>query len=535
MRGIDCRSRQEYNVRHGALRTLVIGRGQNSLKPYRRMQMKKYSLLLVTFLLLLITLLPLPALSQGQSVAKGVWEGAITISGMELAIVVTLDRKEDGSWRGKIDIPAQKAQDLALGNIIGEGLSVSFMILGIPGDPAFKGNLAADGNLISGDFTQGGQTFPFKLTRKTETKSALPAQPQEETKPDDQTANIEGTWWGSLNVRGGTLKLVLRVLKAPDGALTAKLDSPDQGALDLPVDTITLVEGTVRFEMKQFGATYEGTLSKDGAEISGKWTQGGTPLPLVLKRTEQAVKLKRPQEPQKPYPYDEEEVAYENKKAGIKLTGSLTLPRSQGPFPTVLLVTGSGPQDRDETVAGHKPFLVLADYVTRQGLAVLRVDDRGTGGSTGNVNEATTEEFADDVLVGVEYLKGRKEINAQRIGLIGHSEGGAVAAIAASKSNDIAFIVMMAGPGLTGEEILYLQRALIAKAHGRSDTEIAEDRAAQERVYSVLKTEKDRAAAEKKLRELGHEFMAAMTEEQRKAGSSKAVEGQLKGVLTPWF
>ena len=144
--------------------------------------------------------------------------------------------------------------------------------------------------------------------------------------------------------------------------------------------------------------------------------------------------MSRPQEPKRPYPYLEEEVTYENAKAGFTLAGTLTMPRAGGPFPAVLLITGSGAQDRDETVCGHRPFLILADYLTRRGIAVLRVDDRGVGGSKGDASQATSEDFADDVLAGVAYLKTRKEIDPKRIGLIGHSEGGIIAPMVAVRS-----------------------------------------------------------------------------------------------------
>ncbi|GAI74447.1 unnamed protein product, partial [marine sediment metagenome] len=175
-------------------------------------------------------------------------------------------------------------------------------------------------------------------------------------------------------------------------------------------------------------------------------------------------------------PYIEEEVAYENKDVGITLAGTLTLPSGDAPSPVVLLISGSGPQDRDGTIYGHHPFLVLADYLTRQGIAVLRVDDRGVGESTGDFSNATSEDFASDVLAGIEYLKTRKEINPEKIGLVGHSEGGLIAPIVAVKSPDVAFIVLMAGPGLTGEEILYLQGALISRAMGVSEEDIIKKR-----------------------------------------------------------
>src|SRR5262249_49365507 len=192
--------------------------------------------------------------------------------------------------------------------------------------------------------------------------------------------NLEGTWEGVLDVGAAKLRLALKVTKAADGALAAKLDSLDQGANDMPVDVISLKDGAVHFEMKRIVVVFDGALNKEGSEISGQFKQGGASFPLTLKRVAKPTTLNRPQEPKPPYPYDEEEVSYENKREGIKLAGTLTLPRGKASSPAVILITGSGAQNRNEELLGHKPFLVLADYLTRQGVAVLRVDDRGVGG-----------------------------------------------------------------------------------------------------------------------------------------------------------
>jgi len=350
-----------------------------------------------------------------------------------------------------------------------------------------------------------------------------------------QTPGLEGIWEGTLNIGPTTLRLVFRITKSQQGGLSAQLDSPDQGATGLPVDAISLEGSAVRFEMKRFAALYEATVNAGFTELTGTWKQGGVELPLVMKRVLSETKPNRPQEPRKPYPYDEEEVGYENPKAGIRLAGTLTTPRGKGPFPAVILITGSGPQDRNETIFGHKPFMVLADHLTRNGIAVLRVDDRGVGGSTGNISSTTTEDFTEDVLAGVGFLKTRSLIDQKRIGLIGHSEGGIIAPLAATKSPDIAFIVLMAGTGLTGEEILYLQGALIAKASGLGDQAIEESRKNQERIFTIIKSEKDPKEAEKKLMVIRDEEVAKMTEEQKKSGGDKAVEAQLRSVNTPWF
>lgn len=481
------------------------------------------------------------ALAQTKRSAAGHWEGALEVPSGQLDLIVDLAPAEGGAWKGTINVPAQGIKGYPLPQIAVDGATISFAMAGIPGDPTFKGKLSADGNTFSGELTQGGATVPFKLARKAEAPApAAPGTTAAKPAPAAQTAStIPGVWQGTLEVPGGIqLRLVLKVTKGDDGALKATVDSPDQGAMDMPVTTITQNGDAVSFEMKTIGGAYEGTLNKEGSQIAGQWKQGGGSLPLTLKRVEKVPDYSRPQDPKKPLPYDEEDVTYSNKNAeGVTLAATLTLPRGKGPFPAALLITGSGPQDRNEALLGHRPFLVLADHLTRKGIAVLRADDRGIGKSTGKFGTATTEDFASDALAGVEYLKSRREIDAAHIGLIGHSEGGLVAPMAAVKSTDVAFIVLMAGPGVTGQEILALQSALIAKAAGASDEMIAKNRTASDRVFEILRQESDNAAAEKKIREVFSELTAGLNEEQKKAlgASTAALEGQIKQVTTPWF
>ncbi len=351
-----------------------------------------------------------------------------------------------------------------------------------------------------------------------------------------ETEGIEGVWMGTLKVSLVELRIVFKINANADGTLAATMDSPDQGAENIAVSKVTFENGRLYLESKVVQGTYEGQIKEDGS-IEGKWQQGGISFPLQLKRIDEAPTLHRPQEPKKPYPYIEEEVTYENEKAGIKLAGTLTLPHSEGPFPAVILITGSGAQDRNETVCGHRPFLVLADYLTRKGIAVLRVDDRGVGGSTGNLLEATSEDLASDVLVGVKYLKGRKEVNPKEIGLIGHSEGGIIAPIAAAQSSDVAFIVLMAGTGLTVDEIIYLQSDLILKTVGASDKVSAMQRTGSKQIFEILKHEKDNAVAEKKIREVMTDILSKLSKEEKDAlGASEAtMERQLKLLLSRWF
>ena len=337
--------------------------------------------------------------------------------------------------------------------------------------------------------------------------------------------DIQGIWQGVLEVSGTKLRIVFNISAEQNSTLTATMDSPDQGVTGIPVDKVTFQNDNLNLEVQSIRGVYNGRFSEDDQTIDGNWEQSGQSFPLILQRIDKAPVLNRPQEPERPYPYEDEEVIYKNETTGIELAGTLTLPSSEGPFPAVLLITGSGAQDRNSTIVGHRPFLVLSDYLTRRGIAVLRMDDRGIGGSSGNVSQATSEDFAGDVLTGVEYLKGREEIDHGKIGLIGHSEGGIIAPMTAVRSEDVAFIVMMGGPGVAGEEILYLQSELMLISEGVSDDEITKNREMQSRIFDVVKNEIDNAAAEKKLNVILDEI--EMPKENKQA--------EIEKCLSPWF
>jgi pimeloyl-ACP methyl ester carboxylesterase len=247
-----------------------------------------------------------------------------------------------------------------------------------------------------------------------------------------------------------------------------------------------------------------------------------------------ALAPKRPQEPKPPYPYASEDVTYSNPAAGVTLAGTLTLPAGDGPHPVVLLISGSGPQDRDEFLMRHRPFLVLADHLTRKGIAVLRVDDRGVGKSTGTFATATTEDFATDVLAGVAYLKTRREIDPKRIGLIGHSEGGYVAPMVATRSPDVAFIVLLAGPGVPIAVLLREQARLLLEAGGADPAFIERNERAQERMFEIVRRESDPAAAAPELKAEVDALLAELPPEQRDAARPSA-EGSVTLVNSPWF
>ncbi len=348
---------------------------------------------------------------------------------------------------------------------------------------------------------------------------------------------FQGAWSGMLEAGAARLRLVFHVTAGADGALSGTMDSPDQGAAGIPATSVTVQGRTLRFAVANLGMTYEGTLSADGASLQGTFTQGAARLPLAMTRAQAPATPQRPQEPKPPFPYREEEVTIPGAAAGVTLSGTLTLPRGAGPFLAVVLVSGSGPQDRNESLMGHKPFLVLADHLTRKGIAVLRYDDRGVGKSTGAYAAATSEDFTDDALAAVAFLKARRDMGA--VGIAGHSEGGLIGPLAASRSADVAFVVMLAGPGLPGEDILYAQGELINRAGGASEAVAAANRRIQEAMFAVLRAQPDTASAATELRHAVQEALAALPPDVRSRMQGEltpqALETQIRQVNSPWF
>ncbi len=355
-------------------------------------------------------------------------------------------------------------------------------------------------------------------------------------------ANFAGHWTGTISAAGAELRMRVD-LTVEDGVLAAKMFSVDQGNAEIPVASVTVTGATLSMTMPMIGGSYDGALSDDGQTIEGTFTQMGAELPLVLERTTaEEADAGRPQDPVEPYPYIAEDVRYPNPDGGHTLAGTFTRPGEGGPFPAVVLITGSGPQNRDEALMGHRPFLVLSDHLTRRGIAVLRFDDRGVGESTGDFAAATSRDFASDALAGVAYLKTRDDVDPGAIGLAGHSEGALVAPIAATQSGDVGYIVLMAGPGVNGERILYAQGALIARAGGATEEQIARSRAQQETVYDILKSEPDPARAAEALTETVRAAFDAMTDAERtqagvadSAAFDQVVAAQVQQVNTPWF
>lgn len=347
--------------------------------------------------------------------------------------------------------------------------------------------------------------------------------------------DIEGKWAGTLEVGASKLRVVFNISKSATG-YTSTMDSPDQGVKGIPVTSTSFENSLLKISITNAGIEYSGELK--GNEITGEFKQAGRTFPLILKQdSEEAKRNTRPQEPIPPYPYHTEEVVFENKKAGIRLAGTLSLPNKEGSFPAVILISGSGPQNRDEEILGHKPFLVLADYLTKKGIAVLRYDDRGVGASTGDFKTATTFDFADDAEAALAYLQTRKEINQKKLGLLGHSEGGIVAPLVASRSKQVDFVIMLAGTALRGDRLLLLQQELIAKSMGVPETEIAKSREVNSNIFAILLENEKEELAKEKARTYLKDFMSKNPPSQKPAGMNEEtlINTQLAQVFNPWM
>jgi len=265
---------------------------------------------------------------------------------------------------------------------------------------------------------------------------------------------ITGSWQGMLYAGPTKLTLVFHIKKEISDHFLSTFDSPDQHAFGIACSETKINGDSLEILIQAIHGGYRGKWDGEDS-INGYYFQNGREFPLSLSRKQDTlVALVRPQTPKPPFPYQSEELEYPGPTEGVHLTGTLTFPNSGGPFPAVILITGSGQQDRDETIFGHKPFAVIADYLTRRGFAVLRVDDRQMGKSTGDLTKATSYDFTKDVKTSLLQLRKRKDINQKKIGLIGHSEGGLIASMLASENPDIAYIILLAGPGLKGADLL---------------------------------------------------------------------------------
>jgi len=346
--------------------------------------------------------------------------------------------------------------------------------------------------------------------------------------------DITGEWNGMLEAM--KLRIVVHIEKTASG-YNATLDSPDQGANGIPVTETSFENEVLNLKMTNLNATFEGNYA-DGM-FSGTFIQNGFKIPLILQR--EAIKkevLNRPQEPKKPYPYRSEEITFDNTGANTTLAGTLTLPSNEGKYPVAILISGSGPQDRNEELVGHKPFLVLSDHLTKKGIAVLRFDDRGVGKSTGDFSTATSADFATDVASAISYLKTRKDIDNTNIGLVGHSEGGVIAPMVASESKDVAFIVLLAGTGIPGDELLLLQQNLIGDAMGMSEKQLAHSAKISTEAFKMIANATDVEKLKVDLKKRMTAAINAVPDDELPMGVTKeeaSINAQISQLTSPWM
>ncbi|GJQ44205.1 MAG: alpha/beta hydrolase [Ignavibacteriaceae bacterium] len=352
-----------------------------------------------------------------------------------------------------------------------------------------------------------------------------------------QVKDLNGSWSGKLKLPNGIQLTIVFNINYSDEKYSATLDSPDQGVKGIPCGEVKVISDSISIDVPAIVGNYSGKINSEAKTISGLWNQAGSSFELNLEYSKEFVGPKRPQEPKPPFPYNSEDVKFFNEKDSITLAGTFTYPKEDGKFPAVVLITGSGAQNRDEEIFNHKPFLVISDFLTKNGYAVLRFDDRGVGESEGNHSIATTFDFAEDVRAAIKYLKARNEVDKNKIGLIGHSEGAMIASIVASESDDVAFIILMAGPGLPGDSILYLQTELIYKAEGQSEEQIHEILDELREVYSILKSDIDESEMKERLKRKYQQRFDKMSDEekQRFGDLNTYMEMEIRIATSPWF
>ena len=340
---------------------------------------------------------------------------------------------------------------------------------------------------------------------------------------------LEGSWMGKLNISSISLRIIFNLSLTGKDSIAVTLDSPDQGAKNIKIGPVSTDNEKIRISAPLIAGEYNGVLKNDTL-IDGIWTQGGNSLPLVLTKLRKAFTLNRPQEPKPPFPYLSEDVYFPNEKAGIKLAGTLTIPEGDGPFPAVIMITGSGSQNRNEELLGHKPFLIIADYLSRVGIAVLRYDDRGVGQSQGTPLNTTSADFAADAEAAFLYMQKRDLIDKDHIGLVGHSEGGFIAPMVASANPGIAFIISLAGTGVPGEQILHRQNRDISLMSGAKESEVNNAVAINKKLFAVLKKETDNKKAEAEIAEV---YRKALKKQKKSDEEIDKEVKQLNASLNP--
>jgi alpha/beta superfamily hydrolase len=293
--------------------------------------------------------------------------------------------------------------------------------------------------------------------------------------------DITGNWTGMITGPKGSIEINFSISKKQN-TLESSIDVPFNGIFEFKAEQTTFKDSILIMTFPKLNLVYEGKF-KNPSKITGDLSRGGNPITLNLKPVK--TNIKRPQEPKPPFDYYTENVAFKNSE-GIPIKGTLSLPKKNGKFPVVIIISGSGPHDRVGEMYRHKPYLVIADHLTKNGIGVLRYDERGIGESGGDFKTATISEFSDDVSSAVTYLKTRKDIDKKKIGLVGHSLGGIIGPKVASERNDVSFLVLMAAPGLNGDELMLMQKAAFEKEMGLNDEQVEFGQKMMKNTFAII-------------------------------------------------
>ena len=412
---------------------------------------------IISFALLLLAA---PLFAQDEATTT-TWKGTLDARGTELRLEIDVTKNGE-ALTGELRSLDQGNVTLKLDKVKIEEGKLSFLVPRITGK--YSGEVSDDGSTITGTFTQSGMDLDLTLKKGDSKKTA-----------ENPVEVLKEAWIGEIEMGGMKPVMQFRIMTKESGG-KAYFDSVTEGQTGFAAK-FQHKDGELQFEVDQIDLEFRGKLNDAGDKAEGIWSQGGRELPLTLEKKATEYDNKnvwgnRPQRPVAPFPYDAVEVSFENKRDSLILAGTLTLPKTPGPHPAVILISGSGPQDRDESIMEHKPFLVIADYLTRRGIAVLRYDDRGTAESTGKFSEATTEDFAHDASAAVEFLKKHSKIDSSKIGLAGHSEGGLIAPIVCGLRDDVAFVALLAATGIDGKAIVVSQSVAMSEAEGIEESEL---------------------------------------------------------------
>ena len=457
----------------------------------------------------------------------GDWKGELDVQGTSLEVIFHISEK-DGTYSSTMDSPNQGAFGIAMDETIIEGKTLKISAKQMKMN--LSGTIDGSGKSIDATFNQGPMSMPLALQK-------IDSSAKKEVSEPTNNHPITGDWNGALDIMGQTLRLTFHITEN-NGEFSSTMDSPDQNAFGMSVDE-TIVEGNeISIKMKNARITMNGSFDEKMNTIDGNFNQAGRDMPLKLSR--ESIEKKeaiRPQEP-KTFDYKQEEVKFINPKGGHKLAGTLTIPKSGSFAKVAILVSGSGPQNRNEELIGHKPFLVISDYLTRNGIAVLRYDDRGIAESEGDFKSATSDDFATDTEAAAAYLRSRTDMAGKSIGVIGHSEGGMIAPIVASRT-PIDFIVLLAGPGREIDFLLEEQSTAISKVMGVEERKIQFNKRASKVMFDYMKknTAADTETLEKELKAILEKEINTLTEKDKEEMGDivKEIESQVEMLTSPWF